>query len=241
MVDPTRISANPGRPPVGRRKFLITSTLGLSGILLFPLKRAYASPVLEAVGDFSDSVGASVTANTIDGYLSSRGVDSSTADEVRRTNNEMAQIGGFSDLSRSLVYVPGQEVTYFFYPARNVDGFNACIAFFDRSYNPGSRQIALVEGPTLFGVGALSREVSKKHGKHVAKRVMLPRETLQRSGGTMQRSYPRHDIYRTRAGKVSAIYKNHGNGKGTVTVEARDERGTLLAGGDYDLTYRTSE
>jgi hypothetical protein len=226
---------------VDRRKFLITSGLGVVGAVLMPTDRAYASPVFGAVRDFANSVEASLTANSIASYLSSQGVDSSTADEVQRANNAMAQNGGFNDLTESSVYVPAREHIYFFYPARNIDKFNVCVAFLNRGYNPGSRLIALIEGPTLFGIGGLAIKLAQQQPHHVVRRTLLPRETIQRSGGLMNRSYDRPDIYRTDEGTVRAHYTSDGSGKGTVTVEAKNERGTLLAGGEYPLKYNTSE
>ncbi len=228
---------------MSRRTFMLSSGLAAAGLALsssFNTAQA-SSPILGVMTLLANSTDASEVAGDIRRYIHSLDGDSDTAQEVLRANREMAQNGGFSDLSRSRVYILSMEPAYFFYPAVNVDGFNVCAAFFNRDYNPGSRLVALVEGPSLFGLGSLSRTVAERHGSRTAGRVILPRETRQKSGGTMQRSYHQPDIYRTRAGTVRADYRSHGNGTGTVTVEALNERGTLLAGGDYKLTYHTSE
>lgn len=225
---------------VGRRRFLITSALGATGLLLFPLEEVYASPIFGAVAKLAGAFGAEVLSGLINNYLRQRDVPTSLAQEIRRTNQEMAQNGGFSDLSESPVYRP--ESDYIFYPARKAsDGFNTCAAFLDGSRNSGSQQIALIEGPTLFGVGELAAKVSENRSSNTVRRTFLPRENISSGGVSMRRSYNRPDEFRTNAGTVRAHYTTNGRGRGTVTVEARNERGSLLAGGDYDLNYHTAE
>jgi hypothetical protein len=120
----------------------------------------------------------------------------------------MTQLG-FNELDESTVY--GPEGSYIIYPARRgSDGFNTCAAFLDGSRNQGSQRIALIEGPTLLGIGELAARVrSTGVSPSVVRRAFLPRSTIESQGVSMQRSY--------------------------------NERGTLLAGGNYDLNYRTAE
>lgn len=221
---------------VDRRTFLITSAAGAAGLAAYPFRIAYASPVFAAVARFAAAVGASVLSSLITDY-SRRYLNPSTAREVGWANNTMAQQGGFSDLSESKVYVPQPEPSYFFYPARNVDKFNTCVAFFDSSYNQNSRRIALIEGPTLFGISELAHTISQRQTSGVVRNAMLPREAIRVGRGTIDRGYDDDDVYRTDSGTVRSHYVTDGNGKGTVTVTARNESGTLLARGDYDLAY----
>ncbi len=225
---------------VNRRKFLITSFAGTTGLMLFPFQSAQASPVFWAVARFAASIAAPVIANLISDYLRQRTLSTSGQQQVSIANNRMAQGGGFSDLSRSTVYVPRGEQSYFFYPARNVDLFNTCVAFLDDRRSSGSELIALVEGPTLFGIGELASTLAGRNSPETVRRTLLPRNTVYAGRGTIDRGYDRDDVLSTDSGTVRAHYTTNGHGRGTVTVEAHNERGTLLAGGDYDLTYTSA-
>lgn len=224
---------------VTRRRFLITSWAGTTGLILFPFHSAQASPVFWAVARFAAAIAAPVIANLITDYLRQQSLSSSGRQQVSIANNRMAQGGGFSDLSQSRVYMPSAEQRYFFYPARNVDLFNTCVAFLDDRRSTGSELIALVEGPTLFGIGELASTIARRNSPETVRRALLPRNTVYAGRGTIDRGYDRDDVLSTDEGTVRAHYTTNGHGKGTVTVEAHNERGTLLAGGDYNLTYNT--
>ena len=226
---------------VTRRKFLITSVAGTTGLMLYPFNSAQASPVFWAVARFAAAIAAPVIANLISDYLRQRTLSASGQQQVAIANNRMAQGGGFSDLSQSRVYLPSGEQKYFIYPARNVDMFNTCVAFLDDRRSTGSELIALVEGPTLFGLGELAQTLTGRQSPQTIRRALLPRNTVYAGRGTIDRGYDRDDVLSTDAGTVRAHYTTNGHGRGTVTVEAHNERGTLLAGGDYHLTYNTAE
>jgi len=225
---------------VTRRRFLITSWAGATGLILFPFNSAQASPVFWAVARFAAAIAAPVIADLISDSLRQHTLSSSGRQQVSIANNRMAQGGGFSDLSQSRVYIPRGEQSYFFYPARNVDMFNTCVAFLDDRRSTGSELIALVEGPTLFGIGELASTLARRNNSpQTVRQTLMPRNTVYAGRGTIDRGYDRDDVLSTDEGTVRAHYTTNGHGKGTVTVEAHNERGTLLAGGDYDLTYHT--
>ncbi len=225
---------------IDRRQFIKTSAVGTAGLILLSSQPVYASPIFGAVGKFAAAMGASVIANLISDYLQRHYVSRSFNEEIGRTNRRMVDLG-FNEFDDSTVY--GPESSYILYPVRRGnDGFNTCAAFLDSSRNPGSQRIALIEGPTLLGIGELAARVRADRNSHeTVRRALLPRSTIESQGVSMQRSYSGPDIYRTDQGNVRAHYTTDGRGRGTVKVEARNERGTLLAGGDYELHYRTAE
>ncbi len=225
--------------PLNRRAFLVSTGLCVAGRALFPPGTAQASPVLDAVGKFANAVGAIVVDKNINHYVTRKFIPKQTALEVVKVNSMAGQspAGRFADLLQAKVYVPKMENTYFFYPVKNVNGFDVLTLFFDRR-RKREQFICSLGGPTLFGVSALSATVSRKQSRAVIRRTFLPREGLKASSGVMNRSYDRPDIYRTEAGALVATYRTDGAGRGTVTVEAKDKKGTLLAGGDYELIYR---
>jgi hypothetical protein len=223
-------------PLIDRRKFLVTSGLGIAGLTLSPLSSAYASPVFWAVARFAGAVGAGVIANLITDYIRGQYLSGPTVEEVVRINNRMAQDSGrFSDLSQSTVYCP--ERAYFFYPARSLDKFNCCVAFFDGKRGYNSQNTALIEGPTVFGISEAATAVAQRRSTTVSRDVFLPRTSIQNGTGNFEKGYTQPDIYETRAGTVEANYGSNGNGTGTVTVVAKNERGTIFEG-DYTLNYR---
>lgn len=225
---------------IDRRHFIKASALGTAGLILVSTRPVYASPIFGAVGKFAAAIGASVIANLISDYLQRHYVSAAFNEEIGRTNRRMVQLG-FNEFDDSTVYRP--ESSYIMYPVRRgSDGFNTCAAFLDSSRNQGSQRIALIEGPTLLGIGELAARVrADRVSPQTIRRTLLPRSTIESQGVSMQRSYNGPDIYRTDEGNVRAHYTTDGRGRGTVKVEARNERGTLLAGGDYDLHYRTAE
>ena len=226
--------------PLGRRQFLVASGVGVAGLMLFPFDSVHASPVFLAVAKFAQAIGASVAASTINDYVTHQELDKKTLAEVKQVN---AAIGrkGFSDLSQGPVYVPATEGTYFFYPARHTDQFNAIVHFFDTSHKRGPQLICSLDGPTLFGVAELASSVAQKNSKEVAKQTLLPRQKVRIGGGSLDKMYSRPNVYKTDVATVAITYKTDGKGKGLVGIEAKDNRGTLLAGGDYELAYRLDE
>lgn len=225
---------------LGRRQFLVASGFGVAGLMLFPFDSVSASPVFSAVAKFAQSIGASAVATTINDYVGQDELDKKTVSEIKHVN---AAIGrkGFSDLSQGSVYVPATEGTYFFYPARHTDQFNAIVHFFDTSHKRGPRLICSLDGPTLFGVAELASSVAQKNSKEVAKQTLLPRQKVRIGSGRLDKMYSRPNVYKTDVGTVTVSYRTDGKGKGLVGIEARDKRGTLLAGGDYELAYRIDE
>lgn len=219
---------------VDRRKFLLTSGIGLAGLTLFPYTSIYASPVVGAAAVLADSTGSSLIANQIAIFKRRNSISSSAKNEVERANTEMSQ-NGFNQFSESVVYSPQRESTYFFYPVVFRDGFNACVAFFDDGYSQGSERIGLFEGPTLFGIAELAAKLAAQQTIDLVRRVMLPRETIQAGRGSMEHSYSQKDVYRTKEGHVYVDYNTAGNGNGIVEVTALDEGGSLLAQGKYQL------
>src|SRR6185369_4962230 len=226
--------------PLGMRQFLVTSGVGVAGLMLFPFDSVYASPVFLAVAKFAQSIGASEVASTINDYVSHDELEKKTLSEIKQVN---AAIGRkvFSDLSQGPVYVPTTEGTYFFYPARHTDQFNAIVHFFDRGRKRGPQLICSLDGPTLFGVAELASSVAQKNSKEVAKQTLLPRQKVRIGSGRLDKMYSRPNVYKTDVGTVVISYKTDGKGKGLVGIEAKDNRGTLLAGGDYELAYHIDE
>ncbi len=225
---------------LGRRQFLVASGLGVAGLMLFPFDSVFASPVFLAVAKFAQSIGASTAASTINDYVSHEELDKKTLSEIKQVN---AAIGrkGFSDLSQGPVYVPETEGTYFFYPARHTDQFNAVVHFFDTSRKRGPQLICSLDGPTLFGVAELASSVAQKNSREVAKQTLLPRQKVRIGSGRLDKMYSRPNLYKTDVGTVAISYRTDGKGKGLVGIEAKDNRGTLLAGGDYELSYRMND
>lgn len=236
-------SEEAGARSTDRRRFLIASGLGSAGLMLFPFRTAGAQGrflLVEAVLTIANAMGSSVLATNIIEYVRRSYIPVPTEHEVYAANNEMAQdqIGRFTDLSRSSVYSP--ESSYFFYAAVSQDRFNTCVAFFDRSRAERRQRIALIEGPTLYAIGRATQDVARRYSSAQARRIFLPRNVLSRGTGAWNLSYATPDIYQTDAGTVAANYATDGNGKGYVAVRARNERGALLASGDYPLTYTTA-
>lgn len=224
-----------------RRKFLILSGVGGAGLLALPFKEAEAQArfyLVDVVVNLANALGCTVLARNIIGYVRQVTIPVATENEVYAANTEMAQdqVGRFTDLSRSTVYSP--EGSYFFYPVVSQDGFNTCVAFFDRRRVGREQRIALIEGPTLYGIGRAAEDLARGQSTYAARSTFLPRRLTRRGLGAWNVSYSSPDIYQTDAGVVGATYFTEGNGKGRVVVEARNERGTLIGGGDYSLTYR---
>ena len=227
---------------LNRRQFLILSGVGGAGLLALSSKEADAQGrfyLVDVVVSFANAMGCSVLARHIIGYVRQVTIPVSTENEVYAANTEMAQdqVGRFTDLSRSTVYSP--EGSYFFYPVVSQDGFNTCVAFFDRRRVGREQRIALIEGPTLYGIGRAAQDLAQRQSTDAARSAFLPRRLARRGFGAWNVSYSSPDIYQTDAGVVGANYYTDGNGRGRVVVEARNERGALIGGGDYSLTYTT--
>jgi len=230
----TRVTA------LNRRQFLILSGVGGAGLLAFKGVDAQGRLLLvDVVVSFANALGCRVLASNIIGYVRQVSIPVATENEVYAANTEMAQdrVGRFTDLSRSTVYSP--EGSYFFYPVVSQDGFNTCVAFFDRRRVGREQRIALIEGPTLYGIGRAAQDLARSQSTYAAISAFLPRRITRRGLGAWNASYSSPDIYQTDAGVVAANYATDGNGRGRVIVEARNERGTLIGGGDYSLTYTT--
>ncbi len=227
---------------LNRRNFLILSGVGGAGLLALPFKEVEAQGrfyLVDVVVSFANALGCSVLARNIIGYVRQVSIPVATENEVYAANTEMAQdqVGRFTDLSRSTVYSP--EGSYFFYPAVSQDGFNTCVAFFDRRRVGRDQRIALIEGPTLYGIGRAAQDLAQNQSTYAARAAFLPRRLTRRGLGAWNVSYSSPDIYQTDAGVVAANYYTDGKGKGRVVVQARNERGSLIGGGDYPLTYTT--
>lgn len=219
-----------------RRRFLIAAGLATAGLALTSMP-AYASPIFDALTKFADAVGATPVAGTIDDYLKGAGVPKNLALAVNGVNSSLKR-SGFTDVSQSPVYVPAAEENYFFFPVRHKDQFNVIVNFFDRGGGKRPHLVCSLDGPTLLGVGELAAVVTRRNSKAVAKQALLPRKKIRIISLRMDKSYKQPNVYGTDSGTVHVGYKTDGKGKGTVTVEAKDRRGILLAGGDYDLFYR---
>lgn len=236
-------SERPKAQNADRRRFLIASGMGGAGLMLFPFRATKAQGrflLVEVVISLANAFGSRVLATNIVEYVRRSYIPVVTENEVYAANTEMAQdqIGRFTDLSRSTVYSP--EGNYFFYPAISQDRFNTCVAFFDRGRAERRQRIALIEGPTLYGISMAAQDISRRLSPEVARQVFLPRNVARRGTGAWNISYSSPDIYQTDAGAVAANYVTDGNGRGHVAVEARNERGLLIGGGNYPLTYTTA-
>jgi hypothetical protein len=192
-----------------------------------------SSPALSATAKFASAVGGRVVSDYVNEYLRQPAISRASANEVYRTNREMAQNGGFTDISQSVVYSP--EEGYFFYTARTPDQVSTCAAFFDLARAEGSRRVSLLDGVTLIGVSEAAKQLASKRSVERARDVFLPREKIGDGVVGRQSTYY---IYRSDAAVVRADYRNEGEGKGRVIVEAKNEHGALLGGGTYNLTYR---
>lgn len=239
MIGRQALSAMRAGGALGRRDFLAVSGLGIASLLFLP-GRAQASPVFSAAKRLASAVQAVQLTDNIGAFIRRNEIPKQTALEVERVNCT-ARGESFSDFSQSVVFVPKAERTYFFYLLGNKDGFNAAVSFFDRKRKPDTQYVGVLGGPTLFGVAELAASIARNNSPFVVRNSILPREVIHTSGISLGQSYSRPDEYRTDAGTVRADYRTDGRGRGVVTVEARSDRGTLLAGGDYDLEYRSAE
>lgn len=224
----------PNRRGLNRRAFLATSALGVAGFTLYP-SAAHASPVFDAVATLAGAVGASA-GDEVNAYIRQQRVSKLTALEVERVNCTAHQTP-FSDFNGSRVYVLREDRSYFFYPVRHRDGFNALVNFFDGRQGPDSELVGRLGGPTLFGIASLALTMAQKYPGQVVGRTLLPRQVNRSEGLSMERSYAQPDEYRSEEGLVQARYVIRVPGRGTVSVEVKNGKGTVLAGGDYDLTY----
>jgi hypothetical protein len=235
---------NPMGVTVGRRRFLISSVLGAAGLSLYPFKLEGGSlaqqktrlrPLYLSVQQFAESIGALVLNGSIFEYM--RSLPEETVIEIGKTQNLMTR-NIYFDRSLSKVYGL-KETSYFFYPAQSKDGSNACAAFFDGGRSPGAQRVALIGGPTLYGMGKLAEEIAKENSAEGARRLLLPRETVQLAvPGTLREGYNKPDVFRTDEGTVITNYETKGDGWGRVTVTVRSEKGDSVRNVQYEFEYR---
>jgi hypothetical protein len=202
--------------------------MGAAGFSLCTSASATESPVFIAVARFADAVDSTVVSSKVTDYISPDAdqVRQATATAVGKVNEDIAKIanGEFSDLSESKVYELEDERTYFFYPAKSRDGSNAALVFFDTAKPDNSQLIAVIAGPTLFGIGKFAEEFANELSNDANPREKIRRKLLPRKKTRpfcpcpINASYPEPDTYTTEEGEVSVNYKIE-NGKRIVTVK----------------------
>ncbi|MEW6733189.1 MAG: hypothetical protein AB1489_17815 [Acidobacteriota bacterium] len=225
---------------LSRRSFLISLGSAAAGIVLLPSAPALASPVFSAVGKMAVAWGAAIGCEPLDKFIVKSGISKQTAREVKQANHELAKdsLTNVKELAGARVYFIATEPTYFFYLVKSTDKLNAFVVFFDAKRTAGAQKVAIVQGPTLFGIAELATRIALQKSPEVARETLLPREAFREAIGTLQIGYNQPDVYRSDAGTVRAKYETNGNGKGRVLVEVQDTRGVVLAEAEYELSYR---
>jgi hypothetical protein len=230
---------NPQDLAGGRRRFLIGTGTGIAGLILYPLSSVVASPVFAAVAKLAGAVGAPVVESKIADFIkeNANNVLKPTAVEVKAINQEIAKVaaGGFSDFSKSTVYKLQDQTSYFFYPAKTGDGSNTALVCFDTTRAAGSQMVAIISGPTLFGVSELAAaEAARRRPRDEIRRILLPNRKASRAPNPLNTSYLVPDVYSTIDMQVQVLYKIE-NGKRLVTVKVLDSLEELLLEGAYEI------
>lgn len=217
----------------GRRRFLIASGLGAAGLSLYSFKAAGISlaqarrlTLNDSALKFADSVGADIL-GVIVNYL--RSLSREAIAEVKNTNYEMERLEGGPFKCPDSTRVSGvREMSYFFYTAQGGDGINACTAFFDGRRPLGKQRVALIAGPALFGIGELAQKIARERSTEVARRLLLPRESVNRAPAYLDRKYETPDVFRTDEGTVITNFEIGGPDRGVVIVKVLGVKGDTI-------------
>ncbi len=125
---------------VTRRTILRMSLAGPPLVLFgIPSSNAVALPILGWFGKFALSVGSTVVAKQFNDYLD-QNLNFSHLVEIFRVNRVMAENGGFTDTSNSEVHEAHKKI---FYPARQPEGLNICVPFFDKPSSSSDKSSGL--------------------------------------------------------------------------------------------------
>lgn len=228
-----------------RRKFLISFSFCIGGMLLFPSSCLYASPVVSAINKIALALGAETTCETLAEFLNKNRFSRSTITEVKDTNQEIE--------SRKILEVTKKEIfqakvyfisnnisnypSYFFYLLTDKDKLNACAIFFDTENKHNKQRVAIIPGPSLFGISELAAKVALNNSTKIARQTFLPRKTVQDTTGKLQDDYDQTYVYRSDIGIVSTNYKTLSRKKGNIIVEVKGKNEEILAEGTYELDY----
>jgi hypothetical protein len=166
-----------------------------------------------------------VASNQIEAWLATRAEAERAA--IRELNAGMAG-KGFSDFRHPRVFVNGDTA---FYGIGNVDGKNACTAFWVRG-----EQAALVEGPAMVGLSLMAREWSSPAGLTAAQ-GLIPIGTIHRGRGSeFGISMPYPYVYKTAAGRVSINYQAGATPtQGRIGAATERDDGTRLVSQSFEL------
>ncbi|HYR07993.1 MAG TPA: hypothetical protein VEQ60_09500 [Longimicrobium sp.] len=243
MSRPDHPLADPFSPRVSldRRSFLASSAAGATTLALTPFGSVFGgeavqgSTALPFVTRFGQAVGASVVADLVSDYVSSR-PNTWLARQINRVNDSMYH-GGFTDFSRSPVRSTRQGI---FYPIVHRDAFNLCLVFHLLQREDPAPPI--LSSPTVVGLALAAEEIKRSTGSERARQVLYPVRTLSRGTGSFEADYHTPDVHDTAGGgRVTVSYRNIGPGRGTVAVlaegpvDARDW--TTLFHMQYSITY----
>jgi hypothetical protein len=166
-----------------------------------------------------------VVAGNVEEWLATR--NEAERAEIVKLNAMMAD-HGFTDRRDPRVFTNGDAS---FYVLGNADGRNACAAFW-----VNGKQEALVEGPAIVGLTAMSRDWASPGGVTAAQ-ALIPTGTIHRDqGAQFGTSFPYPYVYKTAIGQVSLNYQlGSGYPQGFVNVSAERTGGEKLFAQDYVL------
>jgi len=135
---------------------------------------------------------------------------------------------GFTDRRDPRVFTSGDAT---FYVLGNADGRNACAPFW-----VNGKQEALVEGPAIVGLTALSRDWTSPGGVSAAQ-ALIPTGTLHRDKGSQfGTSFEYPFVYRTAVGQVSLNYQlGAGDPNGFIRASVERAGGETLFAQEYVL------
>jgi hypothetical protein len=137
-----------------------------------------------------------VTSSDFDQWLATR--QEAERAEILKLNEMMAQ-HGFTDHRDPRVFTSGDAS---FYVLGNADGRNACAPFW-----VNGKSEALVEGPAITGLTAMSRDWTSPGGVTPAQ-ALIPTGTVSRDKGSeFGTSFPYPYVYKTAIGQVSLNYQ----------------------------------
>ncbi|MDM8521203.1 hypothetical protein QUF64_14250 [Anaerolineales bacterium HSG6] len=196
--------------------------------------------VLDHLGHFAGNIGANVAANSVSEW--SETLSDSDKETVQNTVDQMKQ-GGFTDMSKGMVYVIDDV---HFYGFGHEDQLNACSAFHTRDKADVSAQLKtlMIEGPGILGLSLGARDwrstnVSTANG-------LVPYNQLNTyAPSSFQGGMENPTIASTQVGSIGISYTADPQvEKGTLSVISTEDGGTgrleMLLTKKYEVSYGTT-
>jgi hypothetical protein len=205
---------------IGRRRFIQLSASGVVGLALWPSRRAEANgPLVALLSEFTLAVGATVIANSITEFLRSVRSNAASANQIRKTNAQLAY-QGFTDQSYSTVCCSLGREQRIYYPIVNskCSCLNFTAPFIDMAQ--GGVPVTMIQGPHLAGLRFAADMLLRNKSQTEVSRYLMPDTGIRLSLGTPQAGYDGPLIYNSLGAKVEVAYTPQGAKLGVIEVKA---------------------